>query len=188
MFAGDRHVHFEFREKTDTLSVDTRSGGVIVGTYGMIVLAHAFIGVVFAMGVWTDLDLTTLWRSKRWPTTKGKIISAEIRQENEERNDERGYYTAHVKYKYTVDGVEYVSNRICSRTPLPFDMYGESYENASLYRAGKTVLVYYNPEDPEQSVLKPGIRPKHIIAVLMGFVGVVLVGSLLAIRLTRQLY
>ena len=79
-----------------------------------------------------------------------------------------------VQYKYTVGEFPYISNRVT------FQTWGSRSPKSALklmnkYRRLRDVTVYYNPEDPQQSVLEPAnvgdILFPLIIGALLVFLG-----------------
>jgi hypothetical protein len=81
-----------------------------------------------------------------------------------------------VKYIYLVNGTQYQGGNIYfddenSRSKL-------SYTNqmVSKYPAGKQALVYYNPAEPQSSVLEPGISETTWISLIFGM-GFTIAGS-----------
>jgi hypothetical protein len=100
-----------------------------------------------------------VWQLRReiatmsWHSTPGRILESQVVKH---KSSDGPTYEAVVRYSYSVDGTEYTSNRIsfydhesgfrCDRQAII-----ERYVNQ-----GRTV-VYYNPENPEEALLKRGI-------------------------------
>ncbi len=97
--------------------------------------------------------------SESWPTVEGVITFAEVRVHQPSVRDRRELglktrYTPRITYRYQVDGKTY-ENHVIGR-------YGYTSKWASgisrgQYAVGKPVTVYYNPENPAESVLEPGL-------------------------------
>jgi hypothetical protein len=98
--------------------------------------------------------------SMGWPKTSGEIVSVKTRTATNKSAD------AFIRYEYSVDNIKYISERVvCSGL-------GTQIEYASKYPEGKEIIVYYNPSNPENSVLEPGIPMRElIVGVISGIVG-----------------
>jgi hypothetical protein len=93
------------------------------------------------------------------------------------------FYTADIKYAYTVQGVEYRSDVVV--------IGGHSYgANATVkrYPLGKKVSVSYDPDNPGRAVLEPGVffYGAHEIGGMILF-SIVTVASLLSLFLRRMM-
>lgn len=144
--------------------------GLIVGIF-ITLLGLA----LFVLGVW-DARLAVL--SKRWPVTKGEVLSTEVR---EEKNTINYYYTPIIRYKYRVHGREYTADvRTFDR-----DSYRDSDRAGMVtqnYPEGKEIEVHYNPNKPTWAVLQPGIKRKwYFVWYFIGTPLVILIGLALAI-------
>ncbi len=100
-------------------------------------------------------------KAKSWPKTKGIVERTWIDVEDNTTGygDSPGYmsYTPHILYQFEVGGILHQSDRI--RTyPIAYGVEGAAKRLVSKYFAGKHVTVYYNPDNPKQSILEPGIK------------------------------
>jgi len=82
-----------------------------------------------------------------WPSTEGKVVSADIDTNFFSGSNNSNEYSVTVKYEYSVDGVEETGNFSTSRTSV--QSIAES--DLTRYPVGKTIAVYYNPKDPSFS-------------------------------------
>jgi Protein of unknown function (DUF3592) len=85
--------------------------------------------------------------SLSWPSVKGSIVHSYLRKHGEQN---RVSYTAEIRYRYKVNGSDYVSDQL---------WYGAGQGaagNVQVYPLRKEVTVYYQPDDPPESVLVPG--------------------------------
>ncbi len=88
------------------------------------------------------------FQAKNWPETTGLILSSYVSSGGRSAN------SAHVSYQYVVDGKEYRNDRIS------FGMLSLQGKNTNpqtvvdYYHRGKQVNVYYNQNNPENSVLE----------------------------------
>lgn len=106
-------------------------------------------------------DLLAIRAASRWPSAEGVVESSEVRTEiRETRRDNRTRryreYSAAVVYRFTVDGVSIRGQRVrfggfVSDTPEAAE------RDVASYPAGSAVVVFYDPENPEDSVLERGV-------------------------------
>jgi hypothetical protein len=85
---------------------------------------------------------------------------------------------ARVRYRYTVDGIDYESDRIRLVEKLWRDQRSEI---VARYPEGRRVTVAYDPSDPSQAALEPGaswgaMTKKMIAPLVLGIAGFVLIG------------
>lgn len=96
--------------------------------------------------------------SPQWPCVQGEILQSRAFAPNE-TGDERGTpkheWLTEVRYRYTVQGVNYTGNRLRA-----FGLHHFTQESAiqelAPFQAGQQVKVYYDPAQPSSSVLIPG--------------------------------
>ncbi len=100
--------------------------------------------------------IPTMIASQGWPSTAGTITSC-IRQGTSFKEYDGDYHTetkVFISYQYTVTGTAYSSSAV-NAIDYALSLYPIVF--ADRYPAGKAVVVYYNPKDPSQAVLEPGI-------------------------------
>jgi Protein of unknown function (DUF3592) len=105
----------------------------------------------------------TARQSRQWPATSGEVLSSKVVGSIKQRKPE-------VRYVYTVNGHRHTGNRI---------MIGPGPRNGGLgipsareyirrYPKGRGVTVYFNPENPAESVLEPGMNRVVMLLLLVG--------------------
>jgi uncharacterized protein DUF3592 len=107
----------------------------------LVIRAGAFL--------WGLNTLYAGWSSRSWPTADGKIFYSSARTGG--RN-----YRRQLWYEYNVRGTRYVAENYRvggNRSPFK-DTVKEAAER---YPVGHTVKVYYNPSNPSEAVLEPGL-------------------------------
>ena len=98
--------------------------------------------------------------SKSWNIIKGRILQSELYVSDK---GESYSYKPQIEYTYTIDGVEYKSNRVYFGSNV-LSSNKDSYQMLiKKYPVGKTVDVYYNSMNNKTSVLEPGIKSDVII-------------------------
>lgn len=114
--------------------------------------------------------LATAWRSSSWPTTEGKITYSALRSEG----------APGLWYEYRVQGTRYVAEfyRVGGNA-TPFASVAKAASER--YPEGRAVKVYYNPNDPSEAVLEPGVWYGNFIFPVVG------IGLLLAAWVAKKL-
>jgi len=145
--------------------------------HGML---HTLIGIIFAglgAGVlaWSVWNLIKTAASRNWMTTQGVIVASDLRRS---RDSEGGFlYRPEVSYRYTVDGSELVSARTRFGDRMSLSWSGPALKLVRRYAVGATVIVHYDPDDPGEAVLEPGVTGYILSGLFFGFV-FALIGTL----------
>ncbi|MFN0058751.1 MAG: DUF3592 domain-containing protein [Planctomycetota bacterium] len=102
--------------------------------------------------------------ARDWPVTQGRISEASAFFWREKRSPGKGRalsgYLPHVRYHYTVDGRDYVGDRLRFTSDYP-ELLADEQQAAALvapFQAANSVEVYYEPSDPADATLKPTYR------------------------------
>ena len=124
--------------------------------------------------------------SVSWPSTKGEIISSELKRskirEGKARSSRPDFYVFKARYQYEIGGEVYESQRVSFlseyiRRPKRADI-------ERIYASGRTVDVFYNPDAPGESTLITGVNkynrsPHHFFCIsvlIIGMFGIVVFG------------
>ncbi len=154
-----------------------RKGNSFVG--GLIVAA-AFLGIGYLVAfVFGKPILDDAWASSEWPSVAGTIKESEVRQE---RHEGKLHHSAGIHYEYQIDGQTLGGDTVWFGGNFSSTDSGSARKTVNRYPVGEQVDVYYNPEDPTNSVLEPGAHLSSYAVFGIGlaflFVGVVVAGSL----------
>jgi len=99
--------------------------------------------------------------SSKWPSTQGTIESSTVDVERERERDSDGdihyetKFTPNIVYQYQVDGMDFAGDQI-SFGGTSSSSQSRAYRITNQYPEGAEVTVYFDPEDPQESVLQPG--------------------------------
>jgi hypothetical protein len=106
-----------------------------------------------------------LWegnRSKEWPHAVGVIHSTKIiERARSSKFGDGSWHIPIIVYYYQVGAIDYTNSRVVFASYRPNFGYGNQAEAEAIvnrYPAGKQVTVYYEPSNPGDSVLEPGIQ------------------------------
>ncbi|MBX0311014.1 MAG: DUF3592 domain-containing protein [Sulfurihydrogenibium sp.] len=131
-------------------------------------MLKVFVAYVLFASVLTMFVIYKYFRFLFWKKTEGEILDKRV--ERVEEIIEYETYRPVVEYKYQVDGKEYMSNRIFI-TPFESD-----YNTAEKIINGfndKKVVVYYNPSNPSESILKRNLHAGMVV-MLIALIGIML--------------
>jgi Protein of unknown function (DUF3592) len=127
-----------------------------------------------------------LWRKVvvmgRWKETAAIVGQAEERERTTANRGIQGsYYIPNVVYRYEVEGRKYTSSRL-SLVNFTIGSKGELDGLLNGVRAGGSVTVYYDPNEPGQAVLR---RPGYDGVIVVLFLGIGSLG-LIGVSLLAQ--
>jgi len=100
-------------------------------------------------------DIVEGLSARTWPEAPGVVLSSEvIHGTGRVQGSDRHYYSTHVIYQYTVDGVVHEGDRVDFVRGLRSEAEAQAIV-ASLI-PGQPVGVHYEATDPSRSMLRPG--------------------------------
>jgi hypothetical protein len=126
-------------------------------------------------------------RAATWPSIAGTVTSAEIvthRHHNSKSHTTTYTYEPKVEYSYTVLGTPYTGKRL-AYGPNSYAK-NKADELLARYPQGQSVSVFYNTEDPAESVLNPA-APNTTVLTVVGIISCVLALVLAVIFLVTSL-
>ena len=125
---------------------DARITGIFSITSGLIIM---LIGVLYYLPA---------LQNQAWPTTEGKVISSEVRPtEVWGRAGPIQYYAADVKYEYAVNGKTLTGSQLAFGTDSGlFSDPARALQEVEQYPIGRTVIVHFNPDNPQDALLNIG--------------------------------
>jgi hypothetical protein len=162
-----------------------------VNVFVPIALFFLTLAVVIAIGVNTDARapaglvpivmglpfvllglyrLRTAIGSSRWPTTTGTVTGSNIRAHAGTEGSSGGY-SIEIIYEYDVDGDTYTSRRYSfgDRPTKSTRSAAETWLEEH-YPVGSDTTVYYDPDDPDVTVLETGGAGTQFVIFLVGLV------------------
>jgi Protein of unknown function (DUF3592) len=133
----------------------------MAGTF-LLIFTLVWSGIVLTFD---GLILRSVYRqyaASHYPAAPGTITRSEVTHHRTSKGGTS--YNALIEYRFTVDGREYTGDR------LRFGMASSSLAIATAaveaHPAGSAATVYYNPADPQQAILDPGLAGSDFIGVL----------------------
>ena len=154
----------------------------------MIGLGVLFLGV----GVWM---LSTAYMSTTWPTVEGQVLEAKVVARIGQTGDaihRHLEYSVVAKYQYEVNGINHQASRYSLGSgDTIVGGYGEKSEardwlKNSPYQQGAAVTVYYDADDPSETVLSAGIKWSTFMPVILGLL-LLVIGYFLRLAVLKNL-
>ena len=128
----------------------------------MQVIGGAFIGVGFLVFILLLKALLKAKVSRLWPMVTGELLDADLKLavykgvDSDGTTDQASALNVDFTYSYRVKGQQYTGRRVTfsdrvNKTP------GSLKKLLKRYQGKSSIVVYYNPEKPQESVLVPGV-------------------------------
>ncbi|KAA0258296.1 MAG: DUF3592 domain-containing protein [Chloroflexi bacterium] len=113
--------------------------------------------------------------SRKWSTTQGVVThSGEFTTHRVSDGIMRKSTSSFFQYEYTVNGEKQIGTRIFfGDTFISLFSFLAAKGAIEKYKEGQTVTVYYNPSNPQNSVLEPGAKWQAFAALVLGVVLVI---------------
>lgn len=116
--------------------------------------------------------------SKRWPKSTYTIRDEKLK---ERKVGDKTYYQVLANLEYMVRGKTYMKDICDDGNNSLFRYYDDAVIYINRLKTGGNNLIYYNPDNPGNSILKPGIKAGSILHMFIGLVIIyIAVGSLYA--------
>ena len=146
----------------DSIQVGKGRGGGCIGAVILLIVGLGIIAGVYYF-------YRTAAASQSWPTTSGTVtLSSYYRNDSRDSDGHTSItYGAKIHYKYQVDGTDYHGDRVSS---LDYSSSNTKHVHSIMdrYPMGKEVTVHYNPDNPSDALLEPGV---HWVFYLLFAVG-----------------
>ncbi len=152
--------------------------------------SRIFIYVFLCLGLFA-IALGTVrakeaWQAKSWPTAQGRIILSKVTEGRLSKSRIRvARLCIELDYLYLADGVAYEGHRLNAGWHC-FASEQRIRELLKKYPSGKEVKVYYNPENPSQAMLEPGLDWSIFFLWGVGFITVSLMWPLIRRKKRRK--
>src|SRR3954447_17143601 len=128
--------------------------------------------IVLVGGVFLAADYVRTRRlasaSLRWPTASGRVTHCDVIEEIVEEKTEHDNrpttsklvhrYQVDLRYAYRVGKRDFIGTEVDWNGTMISGLREVAEEAAAKYRPGKSVQVYYDPDQPGQAVLEPASR------------------------------
>jgi len=123
-------------------------------------------GVALGLGI---LQVVEALRSKSWPQATGKVKVSEVGSSSGSISSGGSAvrYKANIIYEYEVQGAKHIGDRVTVADHASTSG-AKHHRIAQRYPLGADITVYYNPNNPDESLLEPGLRFAPFILIIIG--------------------
>lgn len=135
------------------------------GCLNTLLTLGIFITIGAGLVLWGWNILQTAKASAAWPTTDGRVTRSEVSHSTDA--DSGDSYSPEVTYQYQVAGVAH-QNNVIKFGENAYSSRRKAEGIASGYPVNARVTVYYDPAQPERSVLEPGVTAGSYIVLGIG--------------------
>lgn len=123
-------------------------------------------------------------KSKNWPNVEGEITKSKlVKFDRSDTGFISTRYMTLIEYQYIIDTKSYTS-QVISMPDLAIKILNSGVKSKAYaielinrYPSASMVTVYYNPSNPNQAVIKPGIANFTFILMFLSF-WIVIIGFL----------
>lgn len=130
---------------------------------GVVIMGSCFVLVGVATGAFFIYRISQGVASNRWPFAIGELESTDLKEvifkgrDVDGGADQASAWVVNFRYSYTVADKKYAGSRVTysdgiNKTTRALRKLQERYQGKSL------IQVYYNPANPDKSVLVPGLN------------------------------
>ncbi|MCB0825926.1 MAG: DUF3592 domain-containing protein [Armatimonadetes bacterium] len=126
------------------------------------------IFLLIGLAFWIGGGIVTYNAAKtsRWPSVMGTIIAGPSYSERPSGKSSRAWDVS-IYYFYIVDGKTYEGSRI-SIPERSYTTIEEAKSVNEVHNNNPAIKVYYNPSNPKEAVLRPGVMGEYVVAILFG--------------------
>ncbi|KKL50012.1 hypothetical protein LCGC14_2309750 [marine sediment metagenome] len=150
------------------------------------ILPLLFVVVGAGAGFFGIRGLIRARASADWPTAEGKVVASSVeRHRNTGSRGSSTTYHAEILYEFSVEGTTFNGDRVA------YGDYGSGNSSharriVNRYPKGKSVTVYYMPDNPEECLLESGLKAQSWFLPGFGLLFFT-VGSVMAVYLPRAM-
>jgi hypothetical protein len=117
-------------------------------------------------------------RSSDWPSAEGQVLSSRVKVSHGSGAHGGTSYSADIGYSYEVGQARHLASRVA------YGDYGASLQGHALsiverYPVDSHVRVFYDPEEPSESVLEPGVKLQTFLFPVLGLLFTAAGGAIL---------
>ncbi len=135
----------------------------------IIILVGLLFGVLFANVGYSTYKKAV--ETENWPSVMGIVLESRVIEDTQDTDTS---YQPYIKYSYVVDNKQYINTVIYPGDIINSGSYDSIKNFVDKYPERSQVPVYYNPNNPQDSVLIPGVSTGHIIILGIGIFFLVL--------------
>ncbi len=127
-----------------------------------IVIIAFFTLAALGTMLWGWRIIVKARKTNSWPCVEGIIIESSSSQDNDG-------LLPHILYSYHIDDKHFRKKMVFPAGTSPTPEFSQSYVNR--FPKGKQVQVCYNPDNPDETTLEPGLRNGEWMIFALGLLG-----------------
>jgi hypothetical protein len=105
-------------------------------------------------------------QAQAWPTVDGVITRSSVEHSSSART--ATVYYLNVQYRYSVGEQSYTGDNVTPRLSATMSLVEANDLISGRYAVGQQVKVYYDPQNPSDAVLQPGIVGEAWLMIVLG--------------------
>jgi hypothetical protein len=132
----------------------------------VIAVFSFFLLLLLAWFIYSAIGIIKAIETKSWPTTNGIVLSSEVKRGNNSKGSPK--FEPVINYTYEIGSEEHSSNKYSSTIARGSSMWAK--EIIVQYPDNSEIEVFYNPKNPKESVLDPGLQSDNYwMSILSSF-------------------
>jgi hypothetical protein len=129
-------------------------GNNALGVVFLTIFTLFWSGIVLCFDAMMLREVAGQIRSEKFPTIPGEVLRSEVTTSSSRKGTS---YKAVIRYRYVVEDHPYESARLRFGQFSSSDRQG-AYALVAQYRPGTRVTVHFNPRNPSEALLQPGLE------------------------------
>jgi hypothetical protein len=125
-----------------------------MASFFLIFFTLFWSGFVLVFDGWTARNAWKQFESSHYARVVGKVAASQVKSHPGSKGGRT--YTAEITYVYTAGTREFAGSRLRYDYPSSAG-YADAFELVGAHPVGAAVTVYYNPRQPDDAVLFPGL-------------------------------
>jgi hypothetical protein len=131
-----------------------------------IILLIAGIGIIlYLINIYLFYAITI----KRWIKTEGEILESGVEYFRSKTDSDTEGWRQKVVYLYNIKGVDYKNDKITKNISILLPSESSALKSNS-YFIGQKITVYYNKNNPKQSVIDPSFNYNSLVLILVSVI------------------
>jgi len=156
------------------MSTDASGFGQLFGYVCIGLFVLVFVGLGIFLILRSKRDKAKAAQSLNWPSAVGKVLESRMIESTstDSDGDSSTTYRPHVQYEYEVMGTSYTGDKIKVGMVVSTSAVKKVQETLARYPVGSAVKVYYDPNNPADSVLEQKASSNLTLILGIIFLGV----------------
>lgn len=170
------------KKRKPLIRLSSKTKGVFLKLF-LILFSLVFLSVGVGFGY---REVNQCRRVQTWIGVPAKIVSCRLKSHTSHgKHGSHTTWSPDVRFTYSVGGVDYTGDKLSNISVSSSDRRAQQAK-ADRYRPGTKVTVYYNPENPSESVIE---RITEVPLFMIGFFSLfAIIGASMLIWILRSMF